>query len=136
MRSSPTLAASKNGASSLPITGRSTFDSTISPPKQHGARRNAFAGRHQRCIRAVDLIAGSSAHLTHPLVDQIKAVHVGLGEAPARCVDRQPSSHLDPALVRELGPLPSTTKSVSLKRQNDERRESVVELSHLHVRGF
>src|SRR5579863_2330559 len=108
----------------------------FSAPQEQGARGDALTRGHEAGLGPVDLGRRGAAHLTDPFVDEVEAVHVRLGEPAPGGVHRQRS--LLPLEVAVLGHgtgLAALAESVALERQQDERREGVVDLRYGDVLG-
>src|SRR5690606_11723900 len=97
------------------------------------AGRHAFAAGDQAGRRVVNLVCRHATHLANPFVDQVEAVHVCLREATATGVDGQSTTELEGAVLGERCALPTSAKAVSLEREQDERREGVVDLGNVNV---
>src|SRR5437879_10567799 len=103
--------------------------------EEESARRHHVAAGHERELRARHLVERRAADLPRRLDDEVDAVHVRLREAPAARVAREASTELQPAVLDERARLARLAEAVLLQRSEDERREGVVELRHLHLPG-
>src|SRR6058998_1237426 len=103
--------------------------------EQQRARRYHVAAGHERELRARHLVERRAADLPRRLDDEVDAVDVRLGEAPAARVAREAPAQLEPMVLDEGAGLARLAEAVLLERGEDEGREGVVELRHLHVPG-
>src|SRR2546426_4526803 len=101
--------------------------------EEERARRHHVAAGDERELRARYLVERRAADLPRRLDDEVDAVDIRLGEAPAARVAREPPAHLQPVVLDERARLARLAEAVLLERGEHERREGVVELRHLHV---
>src|SRR5436309_7682083 len=95
--------------------------------EQQRARRYHVAAGHERELRVRHLVQRRAADLPRRLDDQVDAVDVRLGEAPAARVAREPSAQFEPVVLDEGAGLALPAEAVLLERGEDERREGIVE---------
>src|SRR5205809_566995 len=85
-------------------------------PEQKRARRHHVAAGHERELRARHLVERRAADLPRRLDDQVDAVDVRLGEAPAARVAREAPAQLQPVVLDEGAGLAGRAEAVLLER--------------------
>src|SRR5207244_5150144 len=88
--------------------------------QEERARRHHVAAGHEREPSARHLIERRTADLPRRLDDEVDAVDVRLGEAPAARVAREPPAQLEPAVLDEGAGLARRAEAVLLQRGEDE----------------
>src|SRR5262245_63783494 len=108
--------------------------SAVPAQDERTRRRRRRTGDDQTVLRAFDLTRRFAPQLPYPFVHEAQPVDVGLGQVPARGVDRERSARpLERSAFDERAALTPAAESEVLDRHEDLTGEVLVELRDVDV---